>query len=409
MTRASTLLLALLILNTLLGVLCVVVSRGERGSRALRYWGWGLLVYSAGILITIPAALPFDLRKIAGNALIAFAPILTVEGALAFTRVKLDRRWLAAGFVVSILPIVWNHFGAHFEVLIDILAPAPLANILFIIAAVALIRVPPREAKAAGRFVAGTFLFSVLIWSCRMLAIWLSIGGSNDRDRADLTIALFSIAQMVAVVACTLGLLWIEVRIIESALRQLANADPLTGLPNRRATVALFEDEAARASRHNRFFALVLFDIDHFKQINDSRGHLAGDAALRHVAGVMTSTKREIDTAGRIGGEEFVVIFSEEGIDGGEAAANRVRQRIAESDLEWEGTKIRLTVSGGVAVYPIDGRAWDSLFAAADRRMYAAKNGGRNRIEAPSAHEHGGETPPSQPAGRQRSWATRAD
>jgi diguanylate cyclase (GGDEF)-like protein len=380
MSRASTLLLALLVLNTLLGVLCVVVSRGERGSRALRLWGWGMLVYSAGILITIPAALPFHLRKVLGNGLIAFAPILNVEGALAYTRVKLNRRWLAAGFLASIAPIIWNHLGNHFVVLVDILSPAPLANILFVIAAVALIRVPPPDAKAASRFVAGIFLFSVLVWSCRMVAIWSSIGGTNDRDRADLTIALFSIAQMVVAVACTLGLLWIEVRIIEAALRRLANADALTGLPNRRATVASFEEEAARASRRNRSFALVLFDIDHFKQINDSRGHLAGDVALQHVADVMAATKRDIDTAGRIGGEEFVMIFSEEGPGGAEAAANRVRQRIEESELHYDGAAIPLTVSGGLAIYPTDGTDWDSLFATADRRMYTAKNAGRNQV-----------------------------
>ncbi len=384
MSRANTLLLALLVLNTLLGVLCLVVSRGERGSRALRLWGWGLLVYSAGILITIPEAFPFHLRKVLGNGLIAFAPILTVEGALVYTRVKLDRRWLAAGFLATILPIFWNHLGTHYAVLVDILAPAPLANILFVVAAVALIRMPPDDAKAASRFVAGIFLFSVLIWSCRMLAIGASIGGTNDRDRADLIIALFSIAQMVSAVACTLGLLWIEVRIIEAALRRLANADALTGLPNRRATVALFEDEAARASRRGRPFALALFDVDNFKQINDSRGHLVGDLALRHVAGVMAATKRDIDTVGRIGGEEFVVIFSEEGPDGAEAAANRLRRRIAESALQHDGADVPLTVSGGVAVYPGDGTDWDSLFAVADRRMYAAKSAGRNRVVAPS-------------------------
>lgn len=385
MSRASTLLLALLVLNTLLGVLCLVVSRGQRGSRALRLWGWGLIVYSAGILITIPAALPFDFRKIVGNTLIAFAPILNVEGALAYTRAKLDRRWLAAGLIASIVPILWNHLGAHYVVLIDILSPAPLANILFIFAAIALIRVPPPDAKAASRFVAGIFLFSVLVWSCRMAAIWLSIGATNDRDLADLTIALFSIAQMVIAVACTLGLLWIEVRIIEAALRRLANTDALTGLPNRRATVALFEEEAARASRRGRSFALVLFDIDHFKQINDNRGHLAGDVALRHVAEVMAAAKREVDTVGRIGGEEFVVIFSEEGHDGAEAGANRIRQRIEESQLHYDGMDVRLTVSGGVAMYPMDGTDWDSLFAVADRRMYSAKSDGRNRVSAPSA------------------------
>jgi len=127
-----------------------------------------------------------------------------------------------------------------------------------------------------------------------------------------------------------------------------------------------------------------VFDVDHFKQINDSHGHLVGDVALRHVADVMAATKRDIDTVGRIGGEEFVVIFSEEGPDGAEAAANRIRQRIANSELQHDGAAVPLTVSGGVAVYPVDGTDWDSLFAVADRRMYAAKSAGRNRVMAPA-------------------------
>src|SRR3954453_3920632 len=111
MSRASTLLVALLILNVLLGSLCLVVARGERESRALRFWGWGLLVYSIGILITIPDFLPFALRKIAGNSLIAYAPILTTAGVLSHTSLRLNRRWIRAGFIASVIPIVVNHLS----------------------------------------------------------------------------------------------------------------------------------------------------------------------------------------------------------------------------------------------------------------------------------------------------------
>ena len=375
MTRASTLLLALLVLNVLLGVLCLVVARGERRSAALRLWGWGLLIYSAGLLITLPSPIPVALAKIVGNAMVAYAPILSVGGLLTHTSFRLERRWTMLGFGVSVLPIVLNHLRPNFVVLIDILSPAPIANVLFVIGAVALVRRPPIEARSAARFLAAILIFSVVVWSLRLLFIWSSIRATNDRERADLTIALFAIAQMVIAVAATLGLLWVEVRKMEAALRRLADCDALTGLPNRRATMEHFAGEVARAERHRREFALLLLDIDYFKRVNDTLGHLAGDTVLRDVAAALDGGRRAVDIVGRIGDEEFVVILAEEGSDGAMMAANRLRENVAQG--------LSVTVSGGLAVYPTDGLDWDRLFAVADERLYAAKNAGRNRIEGP--------------------------
>src|SRR5215471_30865 len=197
MSRANTLVFALLVLNSLLGVLCLVVARGERKSSALKLWGWGLLTYSAGLLITIPAFLPFGPRKIVGNALIAFTPILTVAGLLRHTRWRLHRQWTVAGLAASVLPIVFNHTLGRSLPVVDLLAPAPIANVLFVIAAVALLRDPPSDARAAARFLAGILIASVAVWTARMTLLWLSLGASPDRDRADLTISLFVIAQLV--------------------------------------------------------------------------------------------------------------------------------------------------------------------------------------------------------------------
>jgi diguanylate cyclase (GGDEF)-like protein len=386
MSRASTLLLALLILNALLGTLCLVVGRGERKSAALRLWGWGILLYSAGLLITIPPVIPLALRKIVGNAMIAYAPILTTGGVLSNTRFRLSRRWTTIAFLASVIPIVINHLGAHPLVLVDFLAPAPIANVLFLIAAVVLVRDPIAEAKSASRFLAALMLFTVVVWTLRMISILTSVGATNDRDRADLVVALFAIAQIVAAVATTLGLLWIEVRKMEAALRHLADTDALTGLPNRRATVARFGEEAARAARHDLSLAMVVFDVDHFKRVNDTYGHLAGDAALRHVAAVLANEKRTNDVVGRIGGEEFVVILPEEDATGAAIAANRLREAVATAPLAAGGAVFSVTISGGIGVIPQDGRDWDAVFAAADHRLYAAKEGGRNRVVECGGH-----------------------
>jgi diguanylate cyclase (GGDEF)-like protein len=384
MSRAYTLVLALLILHLLLGPLCLVVARGERRSEALRLWGLGLLTYAAGLAVTIVGSLPVFVSKVAGNALIALAPILSIRGALSYTGMRLDRRSTWAAYAVTVGVIAANHLREPYSVLVDLLAPAPLANLLFAVGAFGLVRRPPADARNAARFVAGVFVSCIAVWTVRMLVLWLAMGGANDRERADLTVSLFVIAQMVIVVAATLGLLWIEVRQMQAELERVAFADALTGLPNRRATLARFREELARASRHGTPLALAVLDVDRFKDFNDRHGHLAGDAVLAHVGRVLQESSRREDVLGRLGGEEFVVLLpGYDAVSATETAA-RLARRVAESPVQHEGAALAVTLSGGVASVPDDGRDWDTAFAAADKRLYAAKQSGRNRVEGPA-------------------------
>ena len=384
MSRAATLVLALLVLHLLLGPLCLVVARGERRSEALRIWGLGLLSYAAGLALTIAGALPVFVSKVAGNALIALAPILSIRGALGYTGMRLDRRWTWAAYAVTVAVIAANHLREPYSVLVDMMAPAPLANVLFAVGAFALVRRPPPDARSAARFVAGIFVLCIAVWSVRMLVLWLAMGGANDRERTDLTVSLFVIAQMVIVVAATLGLLWIEVRQMQAELERVAFTDALTGLPNRRATLARFREELARASRHGTPLALAVLDVDHFKEFNDRHGHLAGDAVLAHVARVLQEASRREDVLGRLGGEEFVMLLPGHDAASATEAAARLARGVSESPVHHEGATLGVTLSGGVAGVPEDGRDWDSAFATADKRLYAAKQSGRNRIEGPA-------------------------
>jgi diguanylate cyclase (GGDEF)-like protein len=384
MTRAATLLLALLVQNIVLGTICLAVARRDRASRALWLWGAGLLVYALGLLVTIATFLPVALSKVGGNALICYAPILCINGALKHTRYRMNQRWVLAGFLVSVLPLIINHIGPHVQVLVDFMASAPLADVLFLIGAYKLTTDPPPDAKAASRFVALAFVASVVVWTVREVGIFVQIGDSNDRERADLLVALFSIAQMVTAVAATLGLLWIEVRKMQATLERIAYFDALTGLANRRATHLRFREESARATRQHQELSMVLFDVDFFKTVNDSFGHLTGDEVLKHVAAVLNSEKRDEDVLGRIGGEEFVLLLPLQSAADAVEAADRLRLRVAASPLTHAGHPITVTVSGGVSTFPLDGNGWDEVFLAADKRLYAAKHAGRNRIEGAS-------------------------
>lgn len=156
-----------------------------------------------------------------------------------------------------------------------------------------------------------------------------------------------------------------------------ATTDPLTGLANRRHFMDRLEAETARAERYGCPFVLTVFDLDDFKQLNDARGHLEGDRALRMVGDVLSHDVRACDIAGRWGGEEFVVLLPEITRPVGKEIADRLRVRIDER-LEHFG----VTISGGVAAYPEDGRDGRALFSFADRALYRAKAEGKDRISA---------------------------
>ncbi len=167
--------------------------------------------------------------------------------------------------------------------------------------------------------------------------------------------------------------------------RQLAVRDGLTGLYNRRAFNELLVSAIANEDRRDDGqLALVILDLDHFKKLNDTYGHPAGDAALRSAARLLAQHLRKGDQAARFGGEEFVVIFPGADRNRGVNAAERLRAAVAKHRLVFEGARIPLAASFGVAIWPVDGREPDDLLSAADRALYAAKQAGRNRVMAAS-------------------------
>ncbi len=156
-------------------------------------------------------------------------------------------------------------------------------------------------------------------------------------------------------------------RQLEDHLRQQAARDPLTGLANYRHLAEVLDMEIKRSERTGREFALLLFDLDGLKQINDRYGHLTGSHAICRVADVL-SFCRDMDTAARYGGDEFAVVLPETGAEAANQVARRIRDGIAN-----DGMGPLLSVSVGVAVYPHDGEKIEALLRKADVAMYAMK------------------------------------
>ena len=166
------------------------------------------------------------------------------------------------------------------------------------------------------------------------------------------------------------------------ALRVQATQDPLTGLWNRGAILEALRREIARAKRERNSVAVVMADLDHFKRINDSYGHLAGDAALRQVADRMRSSIRPYDAIGRYGGEEFLILLPGCNIPGAATVAERLMTSIAGRPVDLAGEKLLITCSLGVASNSEAPEAdADWLIRAADAALYQAKSAGRDRVE----------------------------
>lgn len=173
----------------------------------------------------------------------------------------------------------------------------------------------------------------------------------------------------------------IEKARLYAQVQEQARTDALTGLCNRGEFQRLLNEEAERSRRYHRCFSLLMLDIDHFKIVNDSYGHQAGDEVLRALAACLQKQNRPVDYAARYGGEEFVVILPETSNEGALVSAERLRAVVADTAVPvTEGRTISFTISIGVATFPVDVESGTALIAAADAALYAAKEGGRNRV-----------------------------
>jgi len=165
-------------------------------------------------------------------------------------------------------------------------------------------------------------------------------------------------------------------------LEALAHTDPLTHLLNRRALTIRLVAELERVRRYNSPLTMLMIDLDHFKLVNDTYGHLVGDEVLRGVGLILQRSVRSVDMVARYGGEEFVVVLPETGEQGAVAFAERMRQRVEQHTFEAQrATPARVTVSIGVSCFPaLHVESAEDLFARADAALYRAKERGRNQV-----------------------------
>ena len=171
-----------------------------------------------------------------------------------------------------------------------------------------------------------------------------------------------------------------EQRRARDAAIRLSTIDPLTGLFNRTFFFAAIEREIARSARSGRGFCLLMMDLDELKAVNDRLGHFYGDRVLRGVGEVISAGVRQIDTAARYGGDEFVVLLPETDPTGAFVLAEKIRLGVQAMAVDLPGRRPQPSLSVGVVTFPDDGRTADELIISADGAMYASKRAGKNRV-----------------------------
>lgn len=375
-----TLFIVLVILYACLGLVCLFLPYRRPGSHAVIHWGYGLLALAAGSGgIALRGVIPDLLSIVLANALVLVSFMFILRSVRQGRGPAADAfGWSVAG-VSTLLLSYFTYAQPDTQVRI-VIASAAMA-ILVVRPALALVAAVSAASRRARLFTAACLAGVGLAMLARAV-LTVRRGSSADLLAADSIQFASNLLFGVFAVLATLGVVWIEIEQLQSDLARLAMVDQLTGTLNRRAFMLEYDRELSRCTREQTGLALAIFDLDHFKDVNDSHGHPVGDQVLRRVVDTLRASLRGHEVLGRYGGEEFALLIP--GADSAAAtlAVERARLAVGERPIQAGALSIPLTISAGVAVYGVNGTDRESLLRSADAALYEAKRGGRNRVVA---------------------------
>lgn len=362
-------------------------------------WRIGTLLLAGGALLLAAQGLtPASSLLVAGNATVLGGMALYWRALRRFDGWP-DRAWVFAPVWAGALGIHW--FASVVPDLAGRVVMASLSSALMLFAASATVwrgsrRLGvelPRELPSPLR--SRTVLLAFLLLAAGFMLFRAAYALVGLRDIASILDAphwfLLSTQLVVGILPLvgTTVFLTMCLERIRAHLAEAASTDYLTGLPNRRNISGNGQSRFNAAQRARRGFALALIDVDHFKRINDLYGHDAGDQALRHLGGILRAQCRGPDLAGRLGGEEFVLLLDDVDEASGLLAARRLLSVVEETPLLLDTHSLSLTVSIGLCLIDAADRDFDAMLRRADRALYRAKAEGRNRVVlAPVASVH---------------------
>lgn len=420
MTEAGTVFTTVSVMMLANGGVFAVVSRDLPAALrpAAAYWQLGTMLIAAGCAVfAFGAPLPRPLMLFAANGLMAFGLTAYYAAVQRYDGIR-PRRWQLLPAAVSTAGVLWfSAITPDFRIRVAIVSAAWLW--LMAASVATLVRRSRGDVSLSRRILAGLFA-AVMVYLLARLVIYLLMGldaGFAVESGANWLNMLSPVVMTVLPVVGTTAFLLMCSDSLRRQLEAAASTDYLTGLPNRRSLARHGRRSFREAEDRGAGFAVAILDIDHFKAINDSHGHDAGDQVLVDVAGHLHEQAGHAGMVARSGGEEFVVLLESPHHIAATDIVERMRLAIERARFSAGPARIPVTLSAGVALYRPADRSFEDTLRRADQALYAAKTGGRNRVETarfavvpaktastgdgtPSRHMPAAEIPSARPARR---------
>ena len=376
-----TLIFNLLLFALVFAVGIFLLQRSQPRMHALRWWAAAIAAAGAGfLLLSLRGTVPDFLSVIVANDLMLVALCFFLEGVVRFRSLPRAYYWWLGPILLVVLTLLLLYYTyVEPSVSARILAVTLINAVPAVLAAWLLIKDIPRSLKPSHYFTAAGFIQFAVVSVGRIMHTL--IAPPADLMMAGPVQAMIFLSIFFLLVVASFGCVWMVSAYLAEELELQARTDPLTGAMNRLALDETIVRELSRANRGKRPLSLLMFDLDHFKRLNDRLGHLSGDVALKRVTAATLQQLRATDLLARYGGEEFVVVLPDTDKVRAAETAERLRKRVEAQQID-RGDGAILTASYGVSTFPEDGADQDSLIGRADAMLYAAKQAGRNRVMA---------------------------
>ncbi len=374
--------MAMIIASSLMMAAAMAVVGWGRRREGLSHWAAGLLINALGhMLILLRGQIPDVLSIVGGNLLLTCVLVVMIAAIYRFQGRPQPWPLLAATPLLAMgcVVVFVDNYPARVVV---------MGMVIGLQAVWALVAALEQRHSTVGRgqwlLVAGLGTEALVLGGRAVLALSANEAATSILQSSTLQTLTF-MSTFAVVLVSSMGFVFMSRDRADESNRVMAALDPLTGVANRRSLIAALDRDVARAVRMREPIALMMVDIDHFKDVNDQYGHPAGDQVLCNVVQVLRQRVRAQDLVGRYGGEEFMVVLPDTGLAGAEQLARELCKAVEVSRCQVEGLEghgISVTVSIGLFGGRLEsGDSWDMLIAAADRALYQAKENGRNRVE----------------------------
>jgi len=377
MLDVRTMILVQVVSNLLLAVGLLLVRRRGLSSREITFWMYGNAAAALGwLLLALRGIVPNFVSVVIGNTLIMCMLVLWYRAIAEFRGLRPN---LILPYALAALCFVslWAVLDADVRWRV-VVASAYGSVLLALNAWLLVVDLPPAR---RGLHVATAAVFAL----CAVVATWRTIhsatvGVSLDLFTPNLVQSLSFASFYLGSVGVSFCFILLTKERADEELMRLAMYDPLTELLNRRTMLDRFEREFERCRRNRLPVSVLMVDVDHFKQVNDTHGHAAGDKVLKRFAQVLLELRRELDIVGRYGGEEFCLLLPGTDETGARALAERIRAAAERCRVPWRNQELGFTISIGIATTGAgDALALEELISRADAALYDAKRRGRNR------------------------------